>query len=136
MVKFEWFLGYEPGCQPAKFNMVVQSWDTANKSTELSDFSVCTTWGRKNKKLYLLDVLRKRMDYPDLKRAVMEQSQRFQPTNILIEDKASGTQLIQELIWEGVHGVTRYEPTMDKVMRMHSVTSTIENGFVYVPTEA
>ena len=45
----------------------------------------------------------------------------------MIEDKASGTQLIQGLIREGVHGVTRYEPTMDKIMRMHSVTSTIEN---------
>ena len=116
--------------------MIIQSWDTANKSTELSDFSVCTTWGRKNKKLYLLHVLRKRMDYPELKRAVRQQDSRFQPTNILIEDKASGTQLIQELIQDGVYGVTQYEPTMDKIMRMHSVTTTIENGFVYVPTEA
>jgi predicted phage terminase large subunit-like protein len=81
-------------------------------------------------------VLRKRMNYPELKRAVWQQSARFQPTNILIEDKASGTQLIQELIRDGVHGVTRYEPTMDKIMRMRSVTSTLENGFVYVPTEA
>jgi predicted phage terminase large subunit-like protein len=116
--------------------MIIQSWDTANKSTELSDFSVCTTWGRKNKKLYLLHVLRKRMDYPELKRAVWQQAARFQPSNILIEDKASGTQLIQELIQDGVDGVTCYEPTMDKIMRMHSVTSTIENGFVYLPTEA
>ena len=136
MVKWEWFNGYEPGEQPAKFDMIFQSWDTANKSTELSDFSVCTTWGRKNKKLYLLNVFRKRLDYPDLKRALREQSARFLPRNILIEDKASGTQLIQELIREGVHGVTRYEPTMDKIMRMHSVTSTIENGLVYLPTEA
>lgn len=136
MVKFEWFLGYVPGSEPAKFNMVIQSWDTANKSTELNDFSVCTTWGRKNKKFYLLNVLRKRMDYPELKRAVREQAERFRPSNILIEDKASGTQLIQELIREGVHGVARYEPTMDKVMRLHSVTTTIENGFVYLPTEA
>lgn len=136
MVKWEWFKGYEPGEQPAKFDMVFQSWDTANKSTELSDFSVCTTWGRKNKRLYLLNVFRKRLDYPDLKRAVWEQSARFLPRNILIEDKASGTQLIQELIREGVHGVTRYEPTMDKIMRMRSVTNTIENGFVYLPTEA
>ena len=62
------------------------------------------------KRLYLLHVLRRRMDYPDLKRAVQEQCERFRPTNILIEDKASGTQLIQELIREGMYGVTRYEP--------------------------
>jgi predicted phage terminase large subunit-like protein len=136
MVKAEWFQTYVPGEEPSKFDMVLQSWDTANKATELSDFSVCTTWGRKNRKLYLLDVLRKRLIYPDLKRAVREQALRFKPTNILVEDKASGTQLIQELIRDGVYGVTRYEPTMDKTMRLHSVTNIIENGFVYLPTEA
>jgi predicted phage terminase large subunit-like protein len=76
------------------------------------------------------------MDYPELKRAVRDQAALFRPSNILIEDKASGTQLIQELIRESVDRVTRYDPTMDKVMRMHSVSSTIENGFVYLPTEA
>jgi predicted phage terminase large subunit-like protein len=81
-------------------------------------------------------VLRQRLDYPDLKRAVQAQAEHFRPSNILIEDSASGTQLIQELIREGVSGVTRYEPTMDKIMRLHSVTSTIENGFVYLPSEA
>ena len=76
------------------------------------------------------------MDYRDLKRAVRSHADQFRPTNILIEDKASGTQLIQELIREGASVVTRYEPTMEKIMRLHSVTSTIENGFVYLPTEA
>lgn len=136
MVKAEWFKSYVPGEEPAKFDAVFQSWDTANKSTELSDFSVCTTWGRKNRKLYLLDVMRRRLDYPDLKRAVQDQANHHRPTNILIEDKASGTQLIQELIRAGVYGVTRYEPGTDKIMRLYSVTSMIENGFVYLPTEA
>lgn len=46
------------------------------------------------------------------------------------------TQLIQELVSEGVDIIKRYDPTMDKVMRMHSVTSTIENGFVHIPEKA
>ncbi|MGA7136451.1 MAG: phage terminase large subunit [Terriglobales bacterium] len=136
LVKAEWFGSYKPGEEPARFDVVVQSWDTANKSAELNDYSVCTTWGQKNKKIYLLYVLRRRMDYPDLKRAVRQHAELFHPTNILIEDKASGTQLIQELIRDGVYGVTRYEPTMEKIMRLHSITSTIENGFVYLPTES
>ena len=74
--------------------MIIQSWDTANKATELSDYSVCTTWGVKEKHLYLLHVYRKRVGYPELKRAVREQSDAFGPQTILIEDKASGTQLI------------------------------------------
>jgi hypothetical protein len=87
----------------------VQSWDTANKATELSDFSVCTTWDIKGKDLYLLNLLRKRVEYPALKRAVREQQSLFNATLVLIEDKASGTQLIQELIADGRHGVTRYQ---------------------------
>jgi predicted phage terminase large subunit-like protein len=51
-------------------------------------------------------------------------------------EKASGTPLIQELIRKGVAYVTRYAPGDGKTMRLHSVTSTIENGFVYLPTEA
>ena len=55
---------------------------------------------------------------------------------MLIEDKASGTQLIQELIPEGLHAVTRYQPQTDKVMRMHAQTAMIENGFVHLPDAA
>ena len=54
----------------------------------------------------------------------------------MIEDKASGTQLIQDLIEDGEYAVKKYEPTMDKIMRMHSVTSVIENGFVHIPDKA
>jgi hypothetical protein len=57
-------------------------------------------------------------------------------STILIEDKASGTQLIQELVSEGIHAVQKYEPKMDKIMRLHSITSTIENGFAHVPDRA
>jgi predicted phage terminase large subunit-like protein len=108
----------------------------ANKSSELSDFSVCTTWGVKGRYIYLLDVLRKRMAYPELKRRVCEQAREFRATVILIEDSASGTQLIQELNDEGLNAVTACRPTADKVMRLNAQTATIENGFVYLPREA
>jgi predicted phage terminase large subunit-like protein len=136
MVRAEWFKTYTADDVPEKFEMVFQSWDTANKPTELSDYSVCTTWGVKEKHLYLLQVIRKRLGYPELKRAVREQAELFDPQTILIEDRASGTQLIQELAAEGMYAINRYEPAMDKIMRMHSVTSTIENGFVHVPDKA
>ena len=55
---------------------------------------------------------------------------------VLIEDKASGTQVIQELVQEGPHAVTRYQPQSDKIMRMHAQTAMIENGFVHLPKEA
>jgi predicted phage terminase large subunit-like protein len=136
MVKAEWFKTYAANELPAKFEMVFQSWDTANKPTELSDYSVSSTWGVKDKHLYLLHVYRKRVGYPDLKRAVRDQAEAFSPQVILIEDKASGTQLIQELVSEGVHAIKKYEPIMEKIMRMNSVTSTIENGFIHLPDKA
>ena len=114
----------------------MQSWDTANKATELSDFSVCTTWGVKGKDLFLLGLSRRRLEYPALKRAVREQQGLYNADLVLIEDKASGTQLIQELIAEGCHGVTRYQPEDDKTMRLHAQTAIIENGFVYIPESA
>ena len=136
MVKAEWFKIYTPADRPPDFEMIFQSWDTANKPTELSDYSVCTTWGAKDRHVYLLQVFRKRLGYPELKRAVREQAEAFRPKTILIEDKASGTQLIQELVSEGMHAIKRYIPAMDKIMRMHSVTSTIEDGFVHIPEKA
>jgi predicted phage terminase large subunit-like protein len=136
LVKAEWFKRYRQSELPERFDRIVQSWDTANKATELSDFSVCTTWGVKGKELFLLAVFRQKLEYPALKRAVREQQNRFKATVVLIEDKASGTQLIQELIKDGCHAVTRYQPTTDKVMRLHAQTALIENGFVRIPEEA
>jgi predicted phage terminase large subunit-like protein len=80
--------------------------------------------------------LRKKLAYFDLKRAVHDQNLLFNPSVILIEDKASGTQLIQELIEAGLSKVTRYKPDGDKIMRLHAQTATIENGFVHLPREA
>jgi len=136
LVKAEWFKRYGETERPERFERVVQSWDTANKATELSDFSVCTTWGIRGKNLYLLGLLRQRLEYPALKRAVREQQNLFNATEVLIEDKASGTQLIQELIADGCHRVTRYQPTTDKTMRLNAQTAIIENGFVYIPEAA
>jgi predicted phage terminase large subunit-like protein len=136
LVKEEWFRRYGTDGLPENFDRIVQSWDTANKATELSDFSVCTTWGIKEKNLYLLGLLRRRLEYPDLKRAVREQQSLFDASVVLIEDKASGTQLIQELIADGCHAVASYKPECDKVMRLHAQTAVIENGFVYIPATA
>ena len=134
MVKREWFGWYETA--PAPFERIVQSWDTANKQTELADYSVCTTWGVKQRNYYLLHVLRRKLNYPELKRAVAAQAAHFSADVILIEDRASGTQLIQELAAEGLHRVKKVVPEMHKVMRLHAQTGAIENGFVYLPKAA
>jgi predicted phage terminase large subunit-like protein len=115
---------------------IVQSWDTATKESELADYSVCTTWKVVGKDMYLVDVFRARLGYPELKRAVRALAERDQPQNILIEDKASGTQLIQELNQERLYAVTGVQPEGDKLMRMHAQTAKIANGFVHLPPDA
>jgi predicted phage terminase large subunit-like protein len=132
MVKTQWLRYYQPNERPLHFDQIIQSWDTAAKATELNDYSACATWGLKDKKIYLLDVLRRRMNYPDLKRAVIDLCQLHQPTVILIEDKSSGTQLIQELIQAGMYHVKGIKPSTDKKMRMNAQTGAIENGFVHM----
>ena len=136
LIKTAWLCYYESNSLPQHFDTLLQSWDTANKVTELSDFSVCTTWGIQDKHVYLLNVFRRRLDYPDLKRAVQEQARLWSPNTVVIEDRASGTQLIQELAREGLPQVKGVSPAGDKVMRMHAQTAAIENGFVHFPKEA
>jgi predicted phage terminase large subunit-like protein len=136
LVKRSWFKTYTKAELPERFDQILDSWDTANKPTQLADYSVCTTWGIKKKQIYLLHVFRKRLGYPDLKRAVLEQAEIHRATIVLIEDKASGTQLIQELIKEGLRIVKAVKPEADKIMRFNAQTATIENGFVYVPQQA
>jgi len=94
-------------------------------------------WGvNENRLARRLRATRLVTDEKNLTLRLREQADMFSPRVILIEDKASGTQLLQELVREGVHAAQSYKPTMDKVMRLHSVCSTIENGFVYLPEKA
>src|SRR5437762_3107503 len=138
MVKTAWLQYYEPDQRPERFSQTIQSWDTANKATELSDYSVCTTWGVHDNRYYLLGVFRQRLNYPDLKRKVQELAKRDRPNKILIEDKASGTQLIQDLKADGVYAVTAYQPPSgtDKIMRLHAQTAAFENGRVLLRVRA
>jgi predicted phage terminase large subunit-like protein len=132
MIKLAWLQRFRLG-DPQNFDRIVQSWDTANKPSELSDYSVCTTWGVKGSRFYLLNVLRKKLSYPELRRAVVEQERLFKPQAIVIEDRA---QLIQNLIADGLSHVARFSPDGDKIMRLHAQSAVIENGFVFVPEEA
>ncbi len=136
LVKLAWFNRYDPAKRPA-FTRIIQSWDCAAKAGQLNDYSVCTTWGiTYNKDIYLLHVLRVRLEYPELKRKLREMSDQFRAGVVLIEDTSAGTQLVQELRREGFARVTPVKPKGDKAMRMVSQTPAIEAGRVYIPHDA
>jgi predicted phage terminase large subunit-like protein len=110
---------------------------TSSKSSQLSDYSVCTTWGGvKGKKAYLLHVLRRKMEYPELKATVISHAKAWKAPIVLIEDKASGSQLIQELTRAVLPEAKGIKPTGDNVMRMQARTAHLENGCVLLPERA
>jgi predicted phage terminase large subunit-like protein len=139
LIKWEWFQVYdsEPGREPN--DKLVQSWDTASKAGELNDYTVCTTWLIKGKDFFLLDLFRDRLNYPDLKRAIELQALRFRPDSVLIEDKASGMALIQDLRQHRVAAIglpIAIEPEGDKVTRAAAQSAAIETGWVHLPRRA
>jgi len=140
LVKWPWFQRYDKDyllTHPR--DRIVQSWDTATSQSELADFSVCTTWYIMGNDYYLVDVFRKRLDYPELRKAVIDQACRFRPNIILIEKTVSGTPLLQELKKNPLTGMSRpiaITPKGDKVMRMSMQSATIEAGHVFIPEKA
>jgi predicted phage terminase large subunit-like protein len=138
IVKREWLRYYEPANMPADFEWILQSWDTACKIGETNDYSVCTTWKVVGMNFYLVEDLRERLTYPQLKRAASEHFRKHQPWTVLIEDQASGIALIQELRNEGVYCIDAYKPApgSDKTTRFSAQSIKFEAGRVFLPIRA
>ena len=135
IVKWDWFQTYDEPPERGSGDRVVQSWDTASKADQIHDYSVCTTWLIYHKSFYLLHVLRKRLEYPELRKHVIAQRDSFDANDILIEDKGSGTQLVQDLRHGGIYPKP-IKPEGDKIIRMQTQTAVIEAGRVFVPKSA
>ena len=132
IVKSDWLKFYGPSELPAG-GTIVQSWDTANKDSNANDFSVCTTWRYHERHFYLLDVYREHVDFPTLVSAVKMLATRFAADVVLIEDRVSGTPLIQELRHQGVP-VQEAPPSNDsKLTRLINQTTKFASGFVHLP---
>ena len=140
LVKREWWMEWEkeipPYCQ-----FIIQSWDTAFTKNERSDYSACTTWGvffkdenENDPHIILLDALKERMEFPELKQRAMEMYQEWQPDAFIVEAKASGAPLIFELRRMGIP-VQEFTPTRgnDKISRLNSVTDLFASGKVWAP---
>lgn len=138
IIKTEWLQSYETAPTRMEISQIIQSWDTAFKDTEQSNYSVCTTWAAFKGNYYLLDVLRKRLQYPDLKNAVKEQYGKHRPHKLIIEDKASGSSLIDDLKRDGILGIIAHTPPhgMDKRMRLEMQSDLFSDQKIYLPKNA
>lgn len=142
ILKREWWRVW-PHDDPPVVNYIIQSMDTAYSKKETADFSVITTWGvfwpdeDSGANIILLDVKKGRWDFPELKRVAKEQYEYWQPDNVLIEAKATGVSLQQELRRMSIP-VTMYSPGgrkagTDKISRANAVAPMFEAGMVWAP---
>ena len=116
------------------FKYVVQSWDTGQKDKDYNDPSACTTWGIGEDGYYLLDIVNKRMEYPVLKNFVYEHANQWRANEILIEDKASGISLIQDLKYQTHLPVVGFNPgSTGKTVRAATAAQYFEKGLVWIP---
>ena len=137
LLRRSWLQTYDmaPIKQPG--DLIVQSWDTAMKATDTSDYSVCLTFLVRNKnQYYLIDVYRDRPEFPELAKLVPSHANKVQADAILIEDSASGTSLIQTVRKAGLQGVIAIKPTTDKATRMYGQTPKLEAGSLFIPKSA
>jgi len=133
IIKREWwrYFGEFP-----HFIRKLHSWDTAFKDKTQNDYSVCTVWGESQNGYYLLDVWRGRVEFPELKRVAVALYERDIPDVVIVEDKASGQSLIQELQRNTRIPVLPVKVDINKVARANSATPLIEAGRVFLPENA
>ena len=119
----------------SKSSDIYISWDTASKIKELNDFSVATVWLRIRDHHYLLEMICEKMLFPDLVKTAINLNNKYRPTLNLIEDKSSGTALIQQLHTQRLNmPIKPMDPgDMDKGQRLDMATPLIEGGQVFLP---
>ncbi len=130
----EWFRYYRemPSCQK-----IIQAWDTASGTKASNDYSVCVTLGTNNAGVYLLNLWRARVEFPQLKRQVAEQAQAWKPHAILVESAGpSGMALLQELKASTPFPTIGCTPVKDKRLRAELILALYESGRVFSPAEA
>ncbi len=138
MIKKPWIPRYN---RPLKrYTRIIHSWDTSYKPQDINDPSVLTVWGEHDRGFDLLHVYRDRIDYPELKRQAKNyiQSAKWKPGVVLIEDKASGQSLIQELRQDKEirTAIIAIEPEGDKLTRLATEAAKFEAGMVRLPEQA
>lgn len=135
MFKREWLKYYPQLPEISDDDTVFQSWDTASKTGLQNDWSVGTTWLYKDGMYYLMDVVREKLNYPNLKARMLAAALQFNPSFVLIEDTGVGTGLIADLKTEGLD-VVEVSATQTKEARANIQTPKFESGRVWFPQAA
>lgn len=134
LFKRQWWKFYRELPIPER---IIQSWDCAQKVGITNDFSVCSTWAVTKQGYYLIDLWRQRVEAPQLEQAAISLHSKYNPHVVLIEDKSSGSSLIQSLKQKTRMPIIPYDPKQkDKQVRASAATPIVEAGKIYLPESA
>jgi predicted phage terminase large subunit-like protein len=142
IIKRDWWRKWDKDYIPELYH-VIQSYDTAFLKKETADFSAITTWGvfypnpDSGPNLILLDAMKERLEFPELRRRALEQFHYWKPESVVIESKASGLPLTYELRKMGIP-VINFTPSKgnDKHSRINAVAPLFESGQIWAPEAA
>jgi predicted phage terminase large subunit-like protein len=127
--------------EPPRCDYIIQSWDTAFEAKTSADYSACTTWGvfyneeeNDAAQIILLDAFKDRMQFPELKAVALKHYKEWQPDAFIVEKKAAGAPLIQELRRTGIP-VQETNPSRgnDKITRVNAIADLFASGMVWAP---
>jgi len=142
IVKREWWKVWERD-DPPWCDFTLMAWDTAFEKSNRADYSACTIWGvfyhpddvgKEQANLILLEAFRDRVEFPELKKMVIENYREWEPDSVIIEKKASGAPLIYELRAMGIP-VQEFTPVRgnDKITRLNAVSDLFASGRIWAP---
>ncbi len=135
VLRSEWFGRYELADLPSDLR-VVCALDCASKTGVSNDYSAIVTLGIGTNRYYVLDVVRRRVEYPDLLRMVKMAHEKHEPSHIYAEDASSGIALIQQLQNESLLPIIAVKPLGSKLSRVEAISGKVEAGKVYLPNSA
>ena len=139
LLKREWWQIWEKD-DPPPCEFTIMSLDAAQESNNRSDYNALTTWGvffneeTNNYNIILLNAIKKRMEFPDLKKLVLEEYKEWEPDAFIVEKKSNGSALYQELRRMGIP-VGEFTPGkgQDKISRVNAVSDLLSSGIVWAP---
>ena len=139
LIKREWWQLWD-GETPPTCEFTIMSLDAAQETNNRADYNALTTWGvffneeTNNFAIILLNAIKKRLEYPDLKKLVLEEYKEWEPDSFMVEKKSAGAALYQEMRRMGIP-VQEFTPGkgQDKIARVNAVSALFEGGVVFAP---
>jgi predicted phage terminase large subunit-like protein len=139
LIKRDWWQIWEEE-NPPPCEFIIMTLDAAQEKNNRSDYNALTTWGVffneevDNYNIILLNSVKERLEFPELKEMCLEEYQEWEPDSFIVEKKSNGAALYQEFRRMGIP-VGEFTPSkgQDKISRVNAVSDLFRSGIVWAP---